>query len=61
MHKSGSDKGEGGRIFFNAFLGVKFYLQTNHTDLRRLLDIKVLTQQAKGTGALVAYFFGGKP
>ena len=35
-----------------------FYFKISHTDFRCLLDIKVLTQHAKGAGALNAYYSG---
>ena len=44
---------------FDAFFGAKFCcicnISQNYTDLRCLLDIKVLTQQAKRAGAIAAY------
>ena len=44
-------------FFWNKIL---FYLKINqnYPDLRFLLDVKVLTQQAKGAGALVTYCSG---
>ena len=49
---------------FSVVFEVKLYfiykISQNYSDLRYLLDIKVLTQQAKGAGTLVAYCCGGK-
>ena len=46
--------------FFRANFCFICKISQNYTDLRCLLEIKVLTQPAKGAGSLVAYCSGEK-
>ena len=45
-------------VVFEVKLCFIYKISQNYTDLRYLLDIKVLTQQAKGGRTLVAYCCG---
>ena len=40
---------------FSAFFGVICKINKNYTDLRCLLEIKTIIEQAEGAGALAAY------
>ena len=50
-------------LVFSAFFRIKlFYLQNSqkYTELSCFLDIKLLTQQVKGSGAVAGYCSGGR-